>query len=57
MIWGITAWTAITALTVGRVVAGWQAARAAIWSSALFLAVVVLYVAFRTIGPRSGEFL
>jgi ABC-type uncharacterized transport system permease subunit len=57
VIWGITAWTAITALTVGRVVAGWQAARAAIWSSALFLAVVVLYVAFRTIGPRSGEFL
>src|SRR5450432_411296 len=57
VIWGITAWTAITALTVGRVVAGWQAARAAIWSSALFLAVVALYVAFRTIGPRSGEFL
>lgn len=57
VIWGITAWTAITALTVGRVVAGWQAARAAIWSSALFVAVVALYVAFRTIGPRSGEFL
>ena len=57
VIWGVTAWTAITALTVGRVVAGWQAARAAIWSSALFLAVVALYVAFRTIGPRSGEFL
>lgn len=57
VIWGISAWTAITALTVGRVVAGWQAARAAIWSSALFLAVVALYVAFRTIGPRSGEFL
>jgi HemX protein len=57
VIWGITAWSAVTALTFGRVVAGWQAARAAIWSSALFVAVVALYVAFRTIGPRSGEFL
>jgi hypothetical protein len=42
---------------VGRVVAGWQAARAAIWSSAFFVAVITLYVAFRAVGPRSGEFL
>jgi HemX protein len=57
VIWGVTAWTAITALTVGRVVAGWQAARAALWSSVFFLAVVVLYVAFRAVGPHTGEFL
>ncbi|MEP7065464.1 MAG: cytochrome c biogenesis protein CcsA [Gemmatimonadota bacterium] len=57
VIWGVTAWLAITALTVGRVVAGWQAARAAIWSSAFFVAVVTLYVAFRAVGPRTGEFL
>ena len=57
VIWGVTAWMAITALTVGRVVAGWQAARAAIWSSAFFVAVIALYVAFRVVGPRSGEFL
>jgi HemX protein len=57
VIWGVTAWLAITALTVGRVVAGWKAARAAIWSSAFFVAVVTLYVAFRAVGPRSGEFL
>lgn len=57
VIWGITAWVAITALTIGRVVAGWQAARAAIWSSAFFIAVIALYVAFRSVGPRAGEFL
>jgi ABC-type uncharacterized transport system permease subunit len=57
VIWGIAAWTAITALTIGRVAAGWQAARAAIWSSAFFITIVALYVAFRAIGPRAGEFL
>jgi HemX protein len=57
VIWGIAAWGAITALTVGRVVGGWQSARAAIWSSAFFIAIIALYVAFRAIGPRAGEFL
>jgi HemX protein len=57
VIWGITAWVAVTALTVGRVVGGWQAARAAILSSVFFVAVIAMYVAFRAIGPRAGEFL
>jgi HemX protein len=57
VIWGITAWNAVTALTIGRVVAGWKAARAALWSGVFFAAVVALYVAFRAIGPRAGEFL
>ncbi len=57
VIWGIVAWSSVTALTIGRVVAGWQAARAAIWSSVFFVGVVALYVAFRTIEPHAGEFL
>ncbi|HEY9514488.1 MAG TPA: cytochrome c biogenesis protein CcsA, partial [Gemmatimonadaceae bacterium] len=36
IIWGLAAWAAVTVLTVGRVVAGWRARRAAILSNALF---------------------
>lgn len=57
VIWGVTAWLAITALTVGRLVAGWQARRAAVLSSVLFLGVVALYLAFRVLGPQPGQFL
>ena len=57
VVWGLAAWLAVTALTVGRVVAGWRARRAAILSNALFAGVVVLYIAFRVLDARSGRFL
>ncbi len=57
VIWGVSAWVAVTALTVGRVVAGWRAQRAAVLTSLLFVGVVVLYVAFRILGPQPGQFL
>jgi HemX protein len=57
VIWGLTAWLAVTALTIGRVVAGWRARRAAVLSSLLFLSVVALYVAFRALGSQPGQFL
>jgi ABC-type uncharacterized transport system permease subunit len=57
IIWALTAWLAVTALTVGRVVVGWRARRAAVLSNALFMCVVVLYVAFRVLGPHTGQFL
>lgn len=57
VIWALTAWAAVTALTVGRVVAGWRARRAAVMTSAFFAGVVVLYIAFRVFDTRSGQFL
>jgi ABC-type uncharacterized transport system permease subunit len=54
--WGVGAWCAVTALAVGRLVRGWQAQRAAIWSSVSFAAVVALYVALRAAGPVAGKF-
>jgi ABC-type uncharacterized transport system permease subunit len=57
VIWGLAAWLAVTALTVGRVVVGWRARRAAVLSNALFMGVVVLYVAFRVFSPQAGQFL
>lgn len=57
IIWGLAAWLAATALTAGRTVGGWRARRAAVMSSALFAGVVVLYLAFRVLGTRSGQFL
>ncbi len=57
VIWALAAWAAVTALTAGRLVAGWRARRAAILSSALFAGVIVLYVAFRLFDTQSGQFL
>lgn len=57
VVWGLAAWLAVTALIVGRVVAGWRARRAAILSNTLFAGVVVLYIAFRVLDARSGKFL
>ena len=57
VVWGLAAWLAVTALTVGRVLAGWRARRAAILSNALFASVIVLYIAFRVFDARSGRFL
>ncbi|HXY32159.1 MAG TPA: cytochrome c biogenesis protein CcsA [Gemmatimonadaceae bacterium] len=57
LIWGTSAWLAVTAITAGRVVGGWSSRRAAVVSSILFAAIVVLYVAFRLADPEPGRFL
>jgi ABC-type uncharacterized transport system permease subunit len=54
--WGIGAWLALSGIALGRVARGWQARRAAIWSSLSFAAVVGLYVALRVAGPVAGKF-
>lgn len=57
LVWGLGAWLAVTCVAIGRLARGWQAQRAARYSSAMFVAVLVLYVAFRVAGPRAGQFL
>ena len=57
LMWGTGAWVAVSGIAVGRVVGGWQARRAAVYSSVTFMAVVVLYVAIRVAGPAAGKFL
>jgi len=57
LLWGGGAWLAVTCLAFGRVSRGWQAHRAAKYSSVAFAAVLVLYVAFRIAGPGAGQFL
>jgi HemX protein len=54
VIWAAGAWLAVTGIALGRVVGGWQARRAAIYSSVSFAAVVVLYVAFRLAETNGG---
>jgi ABC-type uncharacterized transport system permease subunit len=57
MVWGTGAWVLVSLLALGRMVRGWQARRAAVYASVAFVTVVILYVAFRMAGPRSGQFL
>lgn len=57
IVWGGGAWLAVSWLAVARVTRGWQAQRAAKYSSAAFVAVLVLYVAFRMVDPTAGRFL
>jgi ABC-type uncharacterized transport system permease subunit len=57
LVWGCGAWLAVSCVAFGRVARGWQAQRAAKYSSAAFVAVLVLYVAFRVAGPAAGQFL
>jgi hypothetical protein len=57
LLWGGGVWLAVTCLALGRVARGWQAQRAAKYSSVAFAAVLVLYVAFRIAGPAMGQFL
>ncbi len=57
LLWGGGAWLAVTCLALGRVARGWQAQRAAKYTSVAFAAVLVLYVAFRIAGPGAGQFL
>ena len=57
ILWGGGAWVAATCIAGGRVARGWQAQRAAKYSSIAFGAVLVLYVAFRVVSPAAGQFL
>src|SRR5438093_4438082 len=57
LMWGTGAWAAVSGIAVGRVIGGWQARRAAVYSSVTFMAVLVLYVAIRVAGPAAGKFL
>jgi ABC-type uncharacterized transport system permease subunit len=57
LLWGGGAWIAVTCVAIGRMAAGWQAQRAAKYSSVAFVAVLILYVAFRVAGPAAGQFL
>jgi ABC-type uncharacterized transport system permease subunit len=57
LVWGLGAWLAVTCVAIGRMARGWQAQRAAKYSSLAFVAVLVLYVAFRVAGPAAGQFL
>lgn len=57
MIWGTIAWILVSWIALGRVVSGWQARRAAVYSSVSFAAVVLLYVAFRVSLSGNGQFL
>ena len=57
LVWGTGAWIAVTCVALGRMARGWQAQRAAKYSSVAFVAVLVLYVAFRVAGPATGQFL
>lgn len=54
VIWATGAWLAVSGIAVGRTVGGWQARRAAIYSSISFAAVIVLYVAFRVAETNGG---
>ena len=44
----------VSGIAVGRVIGGWQARRAALYSSISFAAVVVLYVALRVAETNGG---
>jgi HemX protein len=57
LVWGTAAWLAISCVAVGRVLSGWQARRAAMYSSIAFVAVVALYLAFQLSLSGSGQFL
>ncbi len=58
VVWAMSAWLAVSALALGRVVGGWQARRAAIYSSVSFAVVVLAYVALRVAESNGrGRFL
>jgi len=57
LVWGGMAWIAATGIFLGRVARGWQAQRAAKYSSAAFIVILLLYVAFRVADPAAGQFL
>jgi HemX protein len=54
LVWAMAAWLAVSCVALGRMAAGWQARRAAIYSSVSFTAVIMLYVAFRVAETNGG---
>ncbi|HYD51585.1 MAG TPA: cytochrome c biogenesis protein CcsA [Gemmatimonadaceae bacterium] len=57
IIWAVAAWAGVSVVTFGRVVGGWQARRAALLTSCIFGAVLLLYVVLRAAVDSSGRFL
>lgn len=57
LVWGTGAWLAVSWIALGRVVRGWQARRAAMYSGVAFALVLALYLAMRVAGPMPGQFL
>lgn len=57
LVWGTGAWLAVSCVALGRVIRGWQARRAAMYSGLAFALVLVLYVAMRVAAPMPGQFL
>jgi ABC-type uncharacterized transport system permease subunit len=57
VVWGTAAWLSVTALTMGRLLGGMRAHRAALAASAAFAGVMVLYVAVRLVTAQHGAFL
>lgn len=55
--WGVAVWLSAGGVALGRVAGGWQARRAALYSSIAFAAVLLLYVAFRATTTNGGRFL
>jgi HemX protein len=57
IIWGVAVWLAATGLAFGRMLGGWQARRAAVAASVMFVVIVALYVAVRLNVSVGGSFL
>jgi ABC-type uncharacterized transport system permease subunit len=47
IIWGVAVWLAATGLAFGRMLGGWQARRAALAASVMFVVIIALYLAVR----------
>ena len=54
VLWASGAWLAASGIAFGRVVGGWQARRAAVYSSLSFAAVIALYLVFRVAETNGG---
>jgi ABC-type transport system involved in cytochrome c biogenesis permease subunit len=57
VVWGTAAWLTVTALAYGRLRGGWQARRAALAASVMFVVIIALYVAVRMNASVTGSFL
>ena len=57
IVWAAAAWAGVSVIAFGRVLAGWQARRAALFTTVSFGAVLVLYVVLRAVGATPGRFL
>ena len=57
IVWGVVVWLTASVLAMGRLMAGWQAKRAALAASVAFALVVAMYVAVRMSISAGGSFL